>query len=152
MVHYVILKNQFIMIETFAAMKLKLQNWIFKLQCEFFIGFFYLYPIWGKILIWKKKQKLHFQQYYYGYSFNSFQPSVAFHIKNSHLIWTANQKTSFYMKWSTGLKWVELNIYYFTYKYFELIKVNISIYIYIFRGVTWEQARLKAVKYHSFIC
>ena len=42
--------------------------------------------------------------------FNSFQPSVAFHIENSHLIWTANQMTGFYMKRNIGLKWVKLII------------------------------------------
>ena len=35
------------------------------------------------------------------------QPSVAFHIEISHLICIANQITGFYMKCSTGLKWVE---------------------------------------------
>ena len=37
----------------------------------------------------------------------SFQPSLAFYIETSHLIYTANQMTSFYMKCSTGLKWVK---------------------------------------------
>ena len=37
--------------------------------------------------------------------FNPFQPSVAFHIKTSHLIFNANQMTGFFMKWNTGLKW-----------------------------------------------
>ena len=45
---------------------------------------------------------------------NPFQPSVAFHIETSHWIcnanhWicNANQMTGFYMKCSTGLKWVK---------------------------------------------
>ena len=38
---------------------------------------------------------------------NHFQPSVAFHIDPSHLICVANQMTGFYMKCSTGLKWVK---------------------------------------------
>ena len=40
-------------------------------------------------------------------SFNPFQASVAFHIKTSNLIWTANQMTCFYLKSNTGLKWVK---------------------------------------------
>ena len=37
-----------------------------------------------------------------------FKPIVAFHIESSHLICRANQEmTGFYMKSSTGLKWVE---------------------------------------------
>ena len=41
------------------------------------------------------------------YNLNIFQPSVAFHIETSHLFCSANQKTDFYMKLNTGLKWVE---------------------------------------------
>ena len=32
-------------------------------------------------------------------------PGVAFQIETSHLNFIANQITSFYMKWNTGLKW-----------------------------------------------
>ena len=111
-------------------MKLKLQNWIFKLQCEFLICFFIL---WRKILIQKKKQKNYiFKRYYFGYGCNSFQPIVAFHIESSHLIWTANQMTSLCMKCNTGLKWFELSIYEFTYRYFELNRMNFFIYISIY--------------------
>ena len=39
---------------------------------------------------------------------NPFQPSVAFHIKTSHLICYANQITGFYMKWNNGLKLVNI--------------------------------------------
>ena len=35
---------------------------------------------------------------------NQFQSSVAFHIETSHLIWTTNHMTGFYMKHNTGLK------------------------------------------------
>ena len=38
--------------------------------------------------------------------FNPAQSSVAFHIETSHLIYTANQVTGFYMKCNSGLKWV----------------------------------------------
>ena len=38
--------------------------------------------------------------------FNLSQPSVAFHIETSHLIYTANQMTGFYMKCNSGFKWV----------------------------------------------
>ena len=38
-----------------------------------------------------------------------FQPSVAFHIETSNLIFIANQITCFYIKYSnTGLKWDKL--------------------------------------------
>ena len=37
---------------------------------------------------------------------NPFQPSVVFHIETNHLICIADQKTVFYMKYNTGLKWV----------------------------------------------
>ena len=43
-----------------------------------------------------------------GALFNRFQPSVAFHIETSPLICTANQITVFYMKCSTGMKWVKM--------------------------------------------
>ena len=43
--------------------------------------------------------------------FNQFQPSDAFHIENSHLIFTANQMTGFYMKCNTGLKWVNKKMF-----------------------------------------
>ena len=39
-------------------------------------------------------------------SVNSFQPTVAFHIACYHLFWSVKQATGFYMKRSTGLKWV----------------------------------------------
>ena len=35
---------------------------------------------------------------------NLFQPSAAFHIENSHFIYTANHMAGFYMKDNTGLK------------------------------------------------
>ena len=38
---------------------------------------------------------------------NPFQPSVTFNIETSHLICSANQMTSFYMKCNIGLKWVQ---------------------------------------------
>ena len=44
------------------------------------------------------------------YSFvliNLFQPSVAFHIKTSHLICKANQMTGIYTKCKTVLEWVD---------------------------------------------
>ena len=39
-----------------------------------------------------------------------FRPSVAFHIETSHLFCSANQMTGFYMKFNTGLTWVDFNI------------------------------------------
>ena len=36
--------------------------------------------------------------------FDPFQPRVVFYIETSHLIYTANQMTGFYMKCNTGLK------------------------------------------------
>ena len=41
---------------------------------------------------------------------NPFQSNVAFHIETSHLICTTNQKTGFYLKYNTGLKWVKLTL------------------------------------------
>ena len=38
--------------------------------------------------------------------FNPSQPSVAFHIETSHLIYTTDQMTGFFMKSNSGLKWV----------------------------------------------
>ena len=49
----------------------------------------------------------------HGYTFhgsnliNPFQPSVAFYIETSHLIFIANQIIGFCMKWNTRLKWVK---------------------------------------------
>ena len=40
--------------------------------------------------------------------FNLFQPSVAFHIETSHLIFTAKQMSDFYMKCNTELVWVKI--------------------------------------------
>ena len=34
-----------------------------------------------------------------------FQPSIAFHIETSHLIWKTDQMTGFYVKCKTGLKY-----------------------------------------------
>ena len=39
---------------------------------------------------------------------NPFQPSVAVHIKTSHLFCRSKQMTGFYMKCNTGLKGVKL--------------------------------------------
>ena len=39
------------------------------------------------------------------YSINLFQPSFAFLMETSHLIWAANQMTGFHLKCNTGLKW-----------------------------------------------
>ena len=38
---------------------------------------------------------------------NPFQPSVAFHIETTLVIFTANQITGFYLKCNNGLKWVK---------------------------------------------
>ena len=38
---------------------------------------------------------------------NPFQPSAKFHIETSHLTYTANQMTGFYVECNTGLKWVK---------------------------------------------
>ena len=37
--------------------------------------------------------------------FNPSQPSVAFHTEASHLIYTTDQMTGFYMKSNSGLEW-----------------------------------------------
>ena len=37
---------------------------------------------------------------------SSFHPSVAFHVETSHLICLVNQMTDFYMRYNTGLMWV----------------------------------------------
>ena len=44
--------------------------------------------------------------YFMQQNFNPFQPSVAFHLETSRLTCTTNQMTGFYMKYNTGLKWV----------------------------------------------
>ena len=44
--------------------------------------------------------------YFIGNFITSFQSSVSFHVKTSHLIWTTNQMTGFHMKYNTGLIWV----------------------------------------------
>ena len=36
-----------------------------------------------------------------------FQPNLGFHIETSHLIYTANQMTGFYIECNTKLKWVK---------------------------------------------
>ena len=41
---------------------------------------------------------------------NPFQPSFAFNIETSYLIWNGNQMIGFCIKCSTGLKWVNWNI------------------------------------------
>ena len=38
--------------------------------------------------------------------FNPSQSSVAFHTETSHLIYTANKMTGFYIKCNSGLRWV----------------------------------------------
>ena len=38
---------------------------------------------------------------------NLFQSSVAFHIETSHLISTTNLMTGFYIKRTTGMKWLK---------------------------------------------
>ena len=45
-----------------------------------------------------------------GYSVNSFQPGLEFHIETSHLICCASEMTSFYMKCHTRLKWIKNNV------------------------------------------
>ena len=40
--------------------------------------------------------------------FNPSQPSVAFHIETSRLVYTANQMAGFYMKCNKRMKWVNL--------------------------------------------
>ena len=60
----------------------------------------------------------------YNYRNYPISTSVAFHVKTSHFICTANQLTGFCMKWNTGLKWVTLDLSWFCkiygngYKYF----------------------------------
>ena len=41
---------------------------------------------------------------------NSIQPCIALHLETSHLLWTAEELTGFYMKCNTGLKWVNTSI------------------------------------------
>ena len=42
--------------------------------------------------------------------FNAFQLRSAFHMKTNHLICTANQMTSFHMKYTNELKWAKLQL------------------------------------------
>ena len=48
---------------------------------------------------------------YYTHHLNPFQLSIAFHKETSHLIWTANQMTGFYIEYQTELKLVNNAIY-----------------------------------------
>ena len=54
-----------------------------------------------------------------------FQPSVSFNIETSNLICTANERTGFYMKCNTRLKWV---------KHLKLGWCKSDIYVTIFLG------------------
>ena len=47
------------------------------------------------------------KEYLEGHEVHSFQPNVALHKETSHLIYSANQMTGFYMKHNPGLKWVK---------------------------------------------
>ena len=47
-----------------------------------------------------------YSKYDSGKYLNPSQSSAAFHITTSHLIYTENQMTGFYMKYNSGLKWV----------------------------------------------
>ena len=57
----------------------------------------------------KDKQKVHDKPrlILLGSKFNPFQPRVAFHIETSHLFWTTNQMTGFYMKRNTRMKCIK---------------------------------------------
>ena len=62
-------------------------------------------------------------------NFNSFQPSVTFHIENSHLIFIANPMTGFYMKCNTGLKWFNQNhVIVIPPKNFDPLKLKMNYY------------------------
>ena len=41
-----------------------------------------------------------------GKNLTHFSPVLAFHIETSHLVWTANQMTGFYMKCNAGVNWI----------------------------------------------
>ena len=55
------------------------------ITCKFFFFVFYYYR---DLALYRFFKNL----------FNSFQPSITFHIENSHLIFSENQMTGFYMK------------------------------------------------------
>ena len=42
---------------------------------------------------------------------NRFQPGAIFHVETSHLICRANPMTGFYMKYNTGLNWVNTKVH-----------------------------------------
>ena len=66
---------------------------------------------------------------HYNYRNYPISASVAFHIKTSQLICTANQLTGFYMKCNTRLKWVKLDLGW-------LCKHYSNGYIYLYTFVT----------------
>ena len=68
-----------------------------------------------------------------------FQPCVTFHIETSHLICTANQMTSFYMKCNTELKWVKLTYILTVLSFYFFLKLQVkfalqSVDLFIYHG------------------
>ena len=72
------------------------------------------------------RRKIPIQSQQKGNLINQFQPDVAFHIDTRHFIYSTYQVIGFYMKCSTGLKWVkELNMF----------KINVTILLFILKSI-----------------
>lgn len=112
MVFHAILKNEFINDWNNCNIGFLSCNSNFQLQILSFVPLIYLREEFDL----KNNKKYAFSRFFVGYSFNPFQSCIAFHEETSHMTWTVNHMTSFYMNCSTGLKWVELSIYVFTHK------------------------------------
>ena len=54
---------------------------------------------------------------------NLFQSSVAFHIETSHLFCSAKQMTGFYMKPTTGLKWINIELEWQCYSFIKVFLI-----------------------------
>ena len=73
---------------------------------------------------------IHFQRPYISckktFKFNPFQLSIVFHTETSHLSYTVNQITGFYMKCNTGLKWVNYQIDWLTVVMLSLVFIRFA--------------------------
>ena len=73
---------------------------------------------------------IHFQRPYISckktFKFNPFRLSIVFHTETSHLIYTVNQITGFYMKCNTGLKWVNYQIDWLTVLMLSLVFIRFA--------------------------
>ena len=73
--------------------------------------FFAIFLFHENLPLQKFSKHLNFLEEFISGQINLFQSTVVFHIETSHLICTANQVTSFSIKCSTGLKWVEFVVF-----------------------------------------